>query len=160
MFFREHTTISIGGARALEIRTTFVPSMQSSSAEKPLSTTAPTQLFSQREHTGCTNGFLNASHSFSCISYFGISISGIKKNTEYIIEMRDAVYVLRDAGQSSQFSDCPTKCGMGGHPTRTSCLWRNANDTFMNNYTHDKTSAIWLRDKKKKKRLSLCIIFR
>ncbi len=36
-------------------------------------------------------------------------------NTEYIIEMRDAAYILRDAGQSSQFRDCPAKCGMGGH---------------------------------------------
>ncbi len=39
-----------------------------------------------------------------------------KKNTEYIIEMRDAAYILRDAGQSSQFRDCPAKCGTGGHP--------------------------------------------
>ncbi len=30
-----------------------------------------------------------------------------KKQTEYIIEMRDAAYVLQDAGQSSQFRDCP-----------------------------------------------------
>ncbi len=42
-----------------------------------------------------------------------------KKNTEYIIEMRDAAYILRDAGQSSQFRDCPAKCGKGGHPTET-----------------------------------------
>ncbi len=28
-----------------------------------------------------------------------------KKQTEYIIEMRDAAYVLQDAGQSSQFRD-------------------------------------------------------
>ncbi len=43
----------------------------------------------------------------------------MKKNTEYIIEMRDAAYILRDAGQSSQFRDCPAKCGTGGHPTET-----------------------------------------
>ncbi len=35
--------------------------------------------FSQLEHDSCANGFLNASHIFLCISYVGISISGIKK---------------------------------------------------------------------------------
>ncbi len=30
--------------------------------------------------------------------------------------MRDAAYILRDAVQSSQFRDCPAKCGTGGHP--------------------------------------------
>ncbi len=40
----------------------------------------------------------------------------MEKNTEYIIEMQDAAYVLRDVGQSSQFRDCPAKCRTGGHP--------------------------------------------
>ncbi len=35
MFFRVHSTISVGGARALdEVHTSFAPSTQSSSAEK------------------------------------------------------------------------------------------------------------------------------
>ncbi len=45
-----------------------------------------------------------------------------KKYTEYIIEMRDAAYVLQDAGQSSQFRDCPAKCGTGGHPSVYICV--------------------------------------
>ncbi len=51
--------------------------------------------------------------------FWYFNFCGEKKNTEYIIEMRDAAYILRDAGQSSQFRDCPAKCGMGGHPTET-----------------------------------------
>ncbi len=37
--------------------------------------------------------------------------------------MRDAAYVLRDVGQSSQLRDCPSKCGMGGHPIYDVAYW-------------------------------------
>ncbi len=46
MFFRVRSTISVGGARALdEVRTYFAPSTQSSSAEKTLFTTASVGYF-------------------------------------------------------------------------------------------------------------------
>ncbi len=46
MFFHVRSTISVGGARALdEVHTSFAPSMQSSSAEKTLSTTASVGYF-------------------------------------------------------------------------------------------------------------------
>ncbi len=63
MFFHVSSIISVSGARALdEVRTSFAPSTQSSSSDKtPL---YDGWLFSQLEHDGCANGFLNASHSF------------------------------------------------------------------------------------------------
>ncbi len=66
MFFRVRSTISVSGARALdEVRTSFVPSTQSSSVENNPLYDCVGWLFSQLEHDGCANGFLNASHSFN-----------------------------------------------------------------------------------------------
>ncbi len=52
-------------------------------------------LFSQLENDGCANGFLNASHSFNVFLILVFQFLGWK---------------------SSQFRDCPAKCGTGGHP--------------------------------------------
>ncbi len=78
-------------------------------------------LFSQLEYDGCANGFLNASHSFNVFLILAFQFLGWKKkNTEYIIAMRDAAYILRDAGQSSQFRDCPQNAG---RVVTLTCVW-------------------------------------
>ncbi len=67
MLIRVRSTISVGGARALdELRTLFCAAVHAVviSGKNPLYHCVG-WLFSQLEHDGCANGFLNASHSFN-----------------------------------------------------------------------------------------------
>ncbi len=62
-----------------------------------------------------------------CDSYCGIVLSEKKKKNTDITEMLDTSYVLQNAGQCSQFQDCPTLCQTQsgfkqGHSTITAAM--------------------------------------